>query len=167
MPYELVRSGTQSSDKIWLRTSRTWQLPLTPHTKSSNLMPQIALSGRVELRLPKLQHAGYLNVQDADPKKQHNWNRRWCTLDGLCLCVWQHEHNLSEQPPLLALQLERCQQEQLDVAPRELCARARSFLLQCIDSQAFFAADTQPELAEWLCQLNEALAFARRWLSAS
>ncbi|KAH8416083.1 hypothetical protein KR222_007718, partial [Zaprionus bogoriensis] len=166
-PYELVANGTtQCSDRIWLRSSRTWQLPLTPHTKSSNLMPEIALSGRVELRLPKAQHAGYLNVQDAEPRNKHNWNRRWCTLDGLRLCVWQHEHNLSEQPPLLTLQLEHCQQQELDVAPRELCARARSFLLQCVDSQAFFAADTQPELLEWLRRLNEALALARRWLSA-
>ncbi|XP_034479735.1 uncharacterized protein LOC117785674 [Drosophila innubila] len=167
VPYELVTSEAQTSDRIWLRTSRTWQLPLTPHTKSSNLMPEISLSGRVELCLPKSQHAGYLNVQDADPKKKHNWNRRWCTLNRLCLSVWQHEHNLSDQPPLLQMKLETCTQSQLEVAPRELCARARSFLLQCPDSEAFFAADTQIELFDWLLQLNEALAFARTWLSAS
>lgn len=130
-------------------------------------MPQISLSGRVELRLPKSEHAGYLNVQDADPKKKHNWNRRWCTLSRLCLSVWQHEHNLSDQPPLLQMKLETCSQSQLDLAPRELCARARSFLLQCPNFEAFFAADTQEDLAEWLLQLNEALAFVRTWLSAS
>ncbi|XP_030239729.1 uncharacterized protein LOC108654371 isoform X2 [Drosophila navojoa] len=167
VPYELVSSETQPSDKLWLRTSRTWQLPLTPHTKSSNLMPQIQLSGRVELRLPKSQYAGYLNVQDTDPRNKHNWNRRWCTLDGLHLAVWQYEHNLSEQPPLLSLQLGECRQSQLDVAPRELCARARSFWLQCPNGEAFFAADTQAELVEWLRRLNEALAFTKRWLSAS
>ncbi|EDW60034.2 uncharacterized protein [Drosophila virilis] len=166
-PYELVASETQPSDKLWLRTSRTWQLPLTTHTKSTNLMPQIALSGRVELRLPKSQYAGYLNVQDTDPKNKHNWNRRWCTLDGLHLAVWQHEHNLSGEPPLLSMRLEECRQAQLDVAPRELCARARSFWLQCPNGEAFFATDTQAELVEWLRQLNETLAFARRWLSAS
>ncbi|KAH8372058.1 hypothetical protein KR093_009876, partial [Drosophila rubida] len=164
VPYELVTTGeTEASDKIWLRTSRTWQLPLTSHTKSSNLMPQIALSGRVELRLPKSQHSGYLNVQDT----KHNWNRRWCTLVGLRLSVWQHEHNLCDEPPLLQLQLETCLQTSLDVAPRELCARARSFLLLCPSTEACFAADTQPELLEWLLHLNEALAFATRWLSNS
>ncbi|XP_032589933.1 uncharacterized protein LOC6561211 isoform X2 [Drosophila grimshawi] len=166
-PYELVMNETQPSDKLWLRASRTWQLPLTPHTKSSNLLPQISLSGRVELRLPKSQYSGYLNVQDTDPRNKHNWNRRWCTLNGLCLSVWQHEHNLSEQPPLLAMQLADCRQRQLDVAPRELCARARSFWLQCPNSEAFFAADTQSELVEWMRQLNDTLEFARRWLSAS
>ncbi|KAH8299829.1 hypothetical protein KR044_006463 [Drosophila immigrans] len=163
MPYELVAtSETEASDRIWLRTSRTWQLPLTSHTKSSNLMPQIALTGRVELRLPKSQHSGYLNVQDT----KHNWNRRWCTLNGLRLSVWQQEHNLCDEPALLQLQLETCLQTELDVAPRELCARARSFLLLCPSSEACFAADTQPELVEWLLQLNEALAFARRWLNS-
>ncbi|KAM8711748.1 hypothetical protein ACLKA7_012284 [Drosophila subpalustris] len=167
VPYELVASETQASDKIWLRTSRTWQLPLTPHTKSSNLMPQISLSGRIELRLPKSQHAGYLHVQDADPKNKHNWNRRWCTLTGFCLAVWQHEQNLSDQPPLMRMPLETCAQSQLDVAPRELCARARSFQVQCSKCEAFFAADTQAELLEWLLQLNEALALSRTWLCAS
>ncbi|BFG06263.1 uncharacterized protein DMAD_04805 [Drosophila madeirensis] len=165
-PFELVTSESQSSDRLCLRSSRSWQLPLTTHTKSTNLSAGITVTGRVELRLPKSHYAAYLNVEE--PQRRHHWNRRWCTLDGMEMSVWQHEDDLNEQPPLFSLQLQRCTQATISVAPRELCARARSFLLQESESDLggfCFAADTQAELDEWLLQLNEALAFAKRWLN--
>ncbi|XP_030370584.1 uncharacterized protein LOC115621155 isoform X2 [Scaptodrosophila lebanonensis] len=165
IPYQVVTSETQQSSQICLRTSHSWRLPIIVHTKSTNLAPQITLTGRAELRLPKLQYAGYLNVQDT--KNKHNWNRRWCTLLGLQMDVWQYEENLTEQPPLLALGLQNCPFEELKVAPRELCARARSFMIQCDESDIYyFATDTQSELNEWLLHLNEALEIVKRWLRA-
>ncbi|XP_017123405.1 uncharacterized protein LOC108143472 [Drosophila elegans] len=167
-PFQLVASETRSSDKICLRSSRSWQLPLSTHTKSTNLGPAISITGRVDLRLPKARFAGYLNVQD--PRSKHNWNRRWCSLDGVQLSVWQHENNLPDESPLFSLELPGCGQSSIAAAPRELCARARSFLLQGKESEyesgVFFAADTQSELSEWLAHLNEALEFARHWLNS-
>ncbi|XP_026840892.1 anillin [Drosophila persimilis] len=165
-PFELLASETQASDRICLRSSRSWQLPLTTHTKSTNLAPEISVTGRVEVRLPKSHYSGYLNVED--PQRKHHWNRRWCTLDGVQLSVWQHEDDLSEQPPLFSLHLQGCPQASIAAAPRELCARARSFLLREKEAALgfFFAADTQPELDEWLLHLNESLSFAKRWLVA-
>ncbi|XP_017838698.1 uncharacterized protein LOC108596962 [Drosophila busckii] len=165
-PFELVLSETKSSNKLCLRSSSSWQLPLTTHTKSSNLMPQLQLTARVELRLPKRQHSGYLHVQLADHK--HNWNRRWCSLQGLSLEICTHEQNLNEEPPLLALSLQLCAQQELSVAPREMCARARSFYLLCgEDAAVYFAADTQAELEAWLRELNEALSIKQHWLSCN
>ncbi|XP_016977056.2 uncharacterized protein LOC108043034 [Drosophila rhopaloa] len=168
-PFQLVASETRSSDKICLRSSRSWRLPLTAHTKSTNLGPAISITGRVDLRLPKARFSGYLNVQD--PKSRHNWNRRWCSLDGVHLSVWPHEHNLGDELPLFSLELPGCGQSSIAAAPRELCARARSFLLQGKESDyeagVFFAADTQSELLEWLAHLNEALEFARHWLNST
>ncbi|KAH8272947.1 hypothetical protein KR018_012255, partial [Drosophila ironensis] len=168
-PFDLVASETKTGDKICLRSSRSWQLPIKSHTRSTNLGPGISITGRVDLRLPKTRYAGYLNVQD--PRNQHNWNRRWCSLDGVQLSVWQNEHNLEDELPIFSLELPGRGQSDIDAAPRELCARARSFLLQGRESDyesgVFFAADTQPELLEWLRHLNEALEFARHWLSAT
>ncbi|KAH8290691.1 hypothetical protein KR054_005014, partial [Drosophila jambulina] len=168
-PFELVASETRAGDKICLRSSRSWQFPLSPHSKSSNLGPGISITGRVDLRLPKIHFAGYLNVQD--PKSRHNWNRRWCSLDGVIVSVWQHADNLADDSPIFSLELPGCGQTVIAAAPRELCARARSFLVQGKQSEygsgVFFAADTQSELQEWLTHLNEALRFARHWLSAT
>ncbi|XP_002040127.2 uncharacterized protein LOC6615756 [Drosophila sechellia] len=165
-PFQLVTNESRSSDKICLRSSRSWQVPLSTHTKSTNLGPAISITGRVDLRLHKTRFSGYLNVQD--PKSQHNWNRRWCSLDGVRLSVWQHEDNLESDTPIFSLELPGLGQSQIAAAPRELCARARSFLLQGRESDyesgVFFAADTQAELSEWLTHLNEAIAFARHWL---
>ncbi|KAH8253742.1 hypothetical protein KR032_006764, partial [Drosophila birchii] len=168
-PFELVASESKAGDKICLRSSRSWQFPLSPHSKSTNLGPGISITGRVDLRLPKLHFTGYLNVQD--PKSRHNWNRRWCSLDGVLVSVWQHEHNLADESPIFTMELPGCGQTAITAAPRELCARARSFLVQGKQSEyesgVFFAADTQLELQEWLSHLNEALLFARHWLSAT
>ncbi|XP_002092660.2 uncharacterized protein LOC6531873 isoform X1 [Drosophila yakuba] len=168
-PFQLVTNESRSSDKICLRSSRSWQVPLSTHTKSTNLGPAISITGRVDLRLPKIRFSGYLNVQD--PKTQHHWNRRWCSLDGVVLSVWQHEVNLESDTPIFSLELPGLGQSLIAAAPRELCARARSFLLQGKESDyesgVFFAADTQSELSEWLSHLNEALAFARHWLGSS
>ncbi|XP_017108088.2 uncharacterized protein [Drosophila bipectinata] len=167
-PFEVVDSETKASDTICLRSSRSWQLPIKAHTKSTNLGPGIAITGRVDLRLPKVRFSGFLNVQD--PKNQHHWNRRWCSLDGLELSVWQHEHNLENEIPIFSLELPGRGQSCVAAAPRDLCARVRSFLLQGKESDyesgVFFAADTQTELLEWLRHLNEALEFARHWLNA-
>lgn len=168
-PFELVEIETRAGDKICLRSSKTWKFPLIPHSKSTNLGPGISITGRVDLRLSKIHFAGYLNVQD--PKNRHHWNRRWCSLDGVHVSVWQHEHNLEDESPLFSVELPGCGQSAISAAPRELCARARSFLVQGKQSEyesgVFFAADTQPELLEWLLHLNEALQFARHWLSSA
>ncbi|XP_016998753.2 uncharacterized protein [Drosophila takahashii] len=168
-PFHLVATESRASDKICLRSSRSWQLPLTTHTKSTNLGPAISITGRVDLRLPKGRFSGYLNVQD--PKNRHHWNRRWCSLDGVRLSVWQHEDNLGDDSPIFSLELPGCGQSSIAAAPRDLCARARSFLVQGKESDyesgVFFAADTQPELLKWLTHLNEALDFARHWLGST
>ncbi|XP_017040672.1 uncharacterized protein LOC108087678 [Drosophila ficusphila] len=168
-PFQLVASETRSTDKICLRSSRSWQLPLRAHTKSTNVGPAISITGRVDLRLPKNRFSGFLNVQD--PKNKHHWNRRWCSLDGVQLSVWQHENNLGDEAPIFSLELPGCGQSSIAAAPRELCARARSFLLQGKESDyesgVFFAADTQAELLEWLTHLNKTLEFARHWLSST
>ncbi|EDW85603.1 uncharacterized protein Dwil_GK23171 [Drosophila willistoni] len=167
-PFDLVASETKSSDEMCLRSFRSWSLPLTSHTKSTNLEPYITLTGRVEVRLPKVQYAAYLNVQDS--KTKHHWNRHWCTLEGVQLSVWRQENNLSDEPPLINLQLDTNRRSTVDPVPRELCARARTFMLNCRISngesmEVFFAADTQAELTDWLKHLNETLAFSKKWLS--
>lgn len=114
-PFQLVSNESRSSDKICLRSSRSWQVPLSTHTKSTNLGPAISITGRVDLRLPKTRFSGYLNVQD--PKSQHNWNRRWCSLDGVRLSVWQHEDNLESDIPIFTLELPGLGQSLIAAAP--------------------------------------------------
>ncbi|CAD7015408.1 unnamed protein product [Ceratitis capitata] len=173
VPYEYVAGESKNTNKLCLRASnRNCQLPLTPRTKSTNLCTEIHLYGRAEIRFPKQTYSGFLNVQD--PHTQHNWNRRWCTLDGIHLRIWTDENQMDDDKLLLTLDMRsNVQSIPLQVAPRELCARARAFCLQCalekggelVDTAAvFFAADTQEELEDWLVKLNEVLIFVDKWL---
>ncbi|XP_023298971.2 uncharacterized protein LOC111681432 [Lucilia cuprina] len=173
VPYEYVHPESNNSDRICIRASGICAIALTHRTKSTNLSGQVQLKGRAEVRFPKSVFAGFLNVED--PYSQHNWNRRWCTLDGLFLYVWQDENTLNKRP-ILTLDL-RCSNRNtnypLTCSPRELCARARSFCLECTihktcddmcTATVFFAAETQENLDDWLKNLNIVLEFIITWL---
>lgn len=170
IPYEYIEHESINSDRMCLRASRTSDILLTPAVKSSNLPPQLQVKGRVELRIPKRKYVGYLNVED--PHAQHNWNRRWCTLDGFTLQVWRDE-NILNASPLFCLNLHANPQVFLKLAPRDLCARPRSFCLECTISKeaedaytavVFFAADTESDLHVWLDCLNREICFINNWL---
>lgn len=173
VPYEYVHQESINSDRICIRSSCFCTITLTPQTKSSNLAGEMQLKGRAEVRFPKRTFEGFLNVED--PHAHHNWNRRWCTLDGIFLYVWQDE-NVLNQSPLLVLDLrdtKRTMNSPLTCSPRELCARPRSFCLECTIRKAsedvstatiFFAAETQDNLEDWLKNLNIALDFIFAWL---
>ncbi|XP_073812167.1 uncharacterized protein isoform X2 [Musca autumnalis] len=170
IPFEMVLHESIKSHRTCLRSSRTCNIVLTSSSTSSNLSGEIQVKGRAELRIPKIIHAGYLNVED--PNTQHNWNRRWCVLDGINLQIWRDENTLN-QSPLLVVYIQATMNT-IRPAPRDLCARPRSFCLTCtipkLDDQVavssiFFAADTQEDLNEWLDKLNRTLSLINCWLS--
>lgn len=172
VPYEYVPQETNNSDRVCVRASGNCHLPLIPRTKSTNLSRELQLKGRAEVRFPKRSFAGFLNVED--PHSQHNWNRRWCTLDGIYLHVWQ-DGNCLHESPLISLDLrDNKTNVPLTAASRELCARPRSFCLECSIRKAdehistatiFFATDSQDDLDDWLKNLNYVLDFIVKWLS--
>ncbi|XP_059226407.1 uncharacterized protein LOC106091731 isoform X2 [Stomoxys calcitrans] len=161
IPYDYIEKEATSSDRIVLRANRSMRLLLTSATTSSNsIAGDIKLKGRSELHIPKREHQGYLNVED--PYSQHNWNRRWCRLDGMNLQVWRDENILNESP-LLSLDLYTNAQKFVRQAARDLCARPRAFFLVGNIRKAgevastvavFFSADTQEDLDIWLNSLN-------------
>lgn len=171
VPFEYVHKESNNCDRICIRASCFCTLPLTARTKSTNLSGQLHLKGRAEVRFPKVVFAGFLNVED--PNSQHNWNRRWCTLDGIFLYVWQDENSLNISP-LITLDLRDTKRNNcpLSCSSKESCARTRSFCLNCIISKqgedkstatVFFSAETQKNLEEWLKNLNIVLDFIATW----
>lgn len=169
-PYEYDDDESRNTNRICLHASRACDIPLTHQTRSTNLSLRIQLKGRAEVRLPKQSYEGFLNVED--PFTQHNWNRRWCTLDGLVFNVWDDVNNINKTP-LLILDIRNCQQQLMSPAPRDVCARSRSFCFQgkirapnveVSTNQIYFAAETQEDLNNWLEKLNFALDFKQRWL---
>uniref|UniRef100_A0A1I8N9B2 PH domain-containing protein n=1 Tax=Musca domestica TaxID=7370 RepID=A0A1I8N9B2_MUSDO len=92
IPFNIVSHESIMSDRIYLRSSKACNIVLSSSSTSSNLLEEIQVKGRSELRIPTNIYAGYLNVED--PNVKHNWNRRWCTLDGIRMQIWRGENVL-------------------------------------------------------------------------
>ncbi|XP_037940787.1 uncharacterized protein LOC119673801 isoform X2 [Teleopsis dalmanni] len=171
IPYTCVESETKKSDKVYLRTANNYCVPIRFCSKSTNLVKEIELSARTEIRFPKRKKEGFLNVQD--PYTLHNWNQRWVTLNGLHIYIWQDENSVDSQP-LFSLDLRHSKQTAPVLSsPPELCARPRSFCLQCDvfkseenhdTAGVFFAAETLLDLNAWLDAVNIVLDFITKWL---
>ena len=172
-PYEYVPQALHNSDQICLRASNSCDISTVSETKSTNLSRKIRLKGRVEIRFFKNVFEGFLNVED--PCLKHNWNRRWCVLDGIYLYVWRDENTLNLNP-LITFDLRDIKQYSdcpLTNTPRELCARPYTFSLEYVihkesensdRSSVYFSAESQEELDDWLQNINNTLDFITTWL---
>lgn len=173
IPYEYVPQALHNSDQICLRASKSCDISTISETKSINKSQKICLKGRVEVRFSKNIFEGFLNVED--PCLRHNWNRRWCVLDGIFLYVWRDENTLNSNL-LIAFDLRDTKQYSdcpLTNTPRELCARPRTFSLEYVirkenenpyRSSVYFSAESQEELDDWLQNINNTLDFITTWL---
>ncbi|TMW50617.1 hypothetical protein DOY81_004306 [Sarcophaga bullata] len=173
VPYEYVPQALHNFDQICLRASKSCNISIISETKSINFPKEIRLKGRVEARFAKRVFEGFLNVEDLCLR--HNWNRRWCVLDGINLYVWRDENTMNSNP-LIAIDLRDTKQYSdcpLTNTPRELCARPRTFSLEYIirkesensyRSSVYFSAESQAELDDWLQNINNTLDFITTWL---
>lgn len=172
IPYEFVSQELHNSDQICLRASKSCNIPISTQKKSLRLSRKMSIKGRVEVRFSKHVFEGFLNVEDF--YLRHNWNRRWCVLDGIFLYVW-HDENTLHSNPLTVFDLRDTMKYlgyPLSIAPRELCARPRSFSLEYVSpkesesfrSSVYFSAASQKDLDDWLNNINIILDFINTWL---
>jgi len=117
-----------------------------------------------------------------------DWHRRWCVLKDLTLYFWKYpEDEQKRKAPIEAesISLHDCISETLTLAPRDICARANTFMLenrrsfQNGDREALnmhvdkkhgwttirhlLMADTRDERLHWCKVLNTALETLRAW----
>lgn len=57
------------------------------------------------------------------------WHRRWCRLNGSTLSYWKYPDD-ERKPPIGTLDLSTCEQHKISVAPRDICARMNTMLLE-------------------------------------
>lgn len=57
------------------------------------------------------------------------WHRRWCRLHGNVLSYWKYPDD-ERKPPIGSLDLSACEQQKITTAPRDVCARLNTFLLE-------------------------------------
>lgn len=111
------------------------------------------------------------------------WHRRWCYLNGSLLNYWKYPDDEKRKTPMGSIDLNACTSQKVTTAPRDICARLNTMLLECerpaldTDQESLIivpkgrtttvrhllSADTKEEREEWCAYLNKALTLLRAW----
>lgn len=57
------------------------------------------------------------------------WHRRWCHLHGNILSYWKYPDD-ERKPPIGSIDLSTCEQQKITTAPRDMCARLNTLLIE-------------------------------------
>ncbi|XP_029712780.2 anillin isoform X2 [Aedes albopictus] len=111
------------------------------------------------------------------------WHRRWCRLYGHVLSYWKYPDDEKRKAPIGSIDLQHCCTQKVSVAPRDVCARLNTLLLEFrrpaqpddVDSlvmvrqgnttihRHLLSADSKEEREEWAAHLNKTLALLKAW----
>jgi actin-binding protein anillin len=92
------------------------------------------LNGNVFLKLDShitvdVDHSGFLNMFD-EISGFGAWHRRWCRLSGNTIYYWKYPEDERKKEPIGKLELTNCITEKVNLAPRNICARLHTVLLE-------------------------------------
>ncbi|XP_058832234.1 anillin isoform X2 [Topomyia yanbarensis] len=111
------------------------------------------------------------------------WHRRWCRLYGHALKYWTYPDDEKRKPPIGSIDLQNCCTQQVAVAPRLVCSRLNTLLLEfrrpaqpndveslvlekhgnMVIQRHLLSADSKEERDEWCAQLNKSLVLLKTW----
>ncbi|KAL9921524.1 anillin-like isoform 2-T3 [Glossina fuscipes fuscipes] len=129
-----------------------------------------------------VEYEGFLNMYE-DVSGYGAWHRRYCRLSGTVMNYWKYPDDVKEKAPMGSIDLYTCVTQKVEVAPRDICARLNTMLLQCerpalandVESltiipkgrntivRYLMSADSKDERMAWCAYFNKALAFLRAW----
>ncbi|XP_070510011.1 anillin [Chironomus tepperi] len=145
------------------------------------------LNGNVYLKIDSkitvdVNHCGFLTMFD-DISGFGAWHRRWCRLSGNTLYYWKYPEDEKRKEALGQVDLTSISTERADQAPRTICSRLHTILLEskrerrsddvetlvCVPKENYtlarylLAADTKEEREEWCEHLNKSLSLLKSW----
>lgn len=108
-----------------------WTLDLMPGV-SNPLFGTVHMKMNYEFAV-NIDHRGFLTMFE-DISGLGAWHRRWCRLHSTCsgtvlLSYWKYPDD-ERKPPIGSLDLNACEQKIVASAPREVCARLNTMLLE-------------------------------------
>ncbi|XP_017078605.1 anillin isoform X2 [Drosophila eugracilis] len=129
-----------------------------------------------------VEHKGFLTMFE-DISGFGAWHRRWCYLNGSVINYWKYPDDEKRKTPMGSVDLNACSSQKVTTAPRDICARLNTMLLECerpaldTDQESLIivpngrtttvrhllSADTKEEREEWCAYLNKALTLLRAW----
>ncbi|XP_041975436.1 anillin-like isoform X2 [Aricia agestis] len=142
----------------------------------------VDISARVR-RPPPQPHAAFLTAYD-DVSGLGAWHRRWFRLEAPVLSYWKYPEDVQKKIPIGDIDLSAVVSERVVAAPRDLCARPHTLLLETLAGEEgaereggslvlargpdgrlrrrhLLAADGARDRDLWLTRLNDALEYVR------
>lgn len=98
--------------------------------KVSNVSPLVGIVHmKVNCALSvNIDHKSFLTMFE-DVSGFGAWHRRWCRLHGNVLSFWKYPDD-ERKPPIGSIDLTTCEQTKITTAPREMCARLNTLLIE-------------------------------------
>ncbi|CAD7014634.1 unnamed protein product [Ceratitis capitata] len=129
-----------------------------------------------------VEHRGFLTMYE-DISGFGAWHRRWCYLNGSVLNYWKYPDDERKKTPIGTIDLYACRTQKVAVAPRDICARLNTMLLEFerpakeTDEESLIivrngrntivryllSADTKEERELWCAYFNKVLLLLRSW----
>lgn len=106
----------------------TWTLN---HVAAPDISP---LVGTVHMKINcalsvNIDHKAFLTMFE-DVSGFGAWHRRWCRLHGNILSYWKYPDDERTKPPIGSLDLSICEQHKISTAPRDMCARLNTLMIE-------------------------------------
>jgi actin-binding protein anillin len=174
--FKVVGNTTITIDNL---KRKEWRLDSVPHVSP--------LEGCIAFQLncyseSQVKFRGFLTMFD-DVSGYGAWHRRWFVLEGNRLSYWKYPESQKTQEPIGSIDLGGCITENVHIAPREICSRFNTCLLESrrpaksSDRESLvlvrqgthtiirhlLSADSREERVEWCAILNQALDNLRAW----
>lgn len=164
-----------------LRETQRTSWTLTQVLGVSPLEGTVHMKVNCELSV-SVEHKGFLTMFE-DISGFGAWHRRWCHLSGTMLNFWKYPDDEKKKTPMGSIDLYTCTTQKVATAPRDICARLNTMLLECerpaleTDQDSLIivpngrtttvryllSADTKEEREEWCAYFNKALTLLRAW----
>jgi len=158
---------------------KEWRLESVPHVSPLDGALRFQLNCHSESQVA---YRGFLTMFD-DVSGFGAWHRRWFVLEGNRLAYWKYPENQKTQDPIGTIDLGGSITETVSIAPREICSRMHTFLLESRrpgrreDRESLvlirqgsstiirhlLSADSREERLTWSSILNQALENLRAW----
>lgn len=110
-----------------LRESHRSNWTLNQVSGISPLVGNVYMKVNCELSV-NIDYKGFLTMFE-DISGFGAWHRRWCRLNGTVFSYWKYPDD-ERKPPIGTLDLTTCEQQKIAVAPRDVCARLNTLLLE-------------------------------------
>ncbi|VDK83908.1 unnamed protein product [Litomosoides sigmodontis] len=99
-----------------------------------------------------------------------SWARYWAVLRYGVVQFWKYPDEAYEKPALACMDLSKCTDKEISLAPHEICSRPNAFMVELLvttspsvleKKRMLLSADTKELCSAWLNALNETLEVLR------